>query len=75
VNKDRIPQRAGELAKQEARVGMFGLGGFLQRGFFPYEKITGDRNDQFRETEMISFLLAALCEHGLWRRFEGGARR
>ena len=24
---------------------------------------------------MISFLLAALCEHGLWRRFEGGARR
>jgi hypothetical protein len=27
------------------------------------------------ETEMISFLLAALCEHGLWPRFEGGARR
>jgi hypothetical protein len=32
-------------------------------------------DSKLRETEMISFLLAALCEHGLWRRFEGGARR
>jgi hypothetical protein len=33
------------------------------------------RTNKLLETEIISFLLAALCEHDFWPRFEGGAWR